>query len=135
MSSLSGVRCKRTSVSRLVVKFHSQYRCGWILRTPCACCPAVYGSVLIVTMSECIVFFSVQSLLIVQYWGWAVFQYSVVSYELNAGSGGFISCLRRVHNISTLSRDWYSHLLSFHPGCQRSCVMPNFTGVAIHCSG
>ena len=44
VTSPPGVRCKRTSVSRLVVR-----------RTPYACSPAVYGSVLIVAVRDCIV--------------------------------------------------------------------------------
>ena len=54
VSSPSGVRCKRTSVSHLVAKFHSQYRCCLVRRIPCACSPAVNGSVLIVVVIECI---------------------------------------------------------------------------------
>ena len=46
---------KRTSVSRLVVKLHSQYRCRLARRTPYAYSPAVDGSVLIVAVRECIV--------------------------------------------------------------------------------
>ena len=53
--SPSGVHCKPTNVSRLVVKLHSLYRCCLVRRTPYACSPAVYGSVLIVAVRECIV--------------------------------------------------------------------------------
>ena len=54
-------------VSSLAVKLHSQYRCRLVRRTPCACSPAVDGSVLIVVVGECIVlsdsFFPPRSLL------------------------------------------------------------------------
>ena len=53
VTSPSGVRCKWTSVSHLVVKLHNQYRCRLVCRTPCAYSPAVDGSVLIVTVREC----------------------------------------------------------------------------------
>ena len=59
------------------------YRCRLVRRTSCACSPAVDGSVLIVVVRESASLFPVQSLLLVHYWGWAVFQYSVVSLELN----------------------------------------------------
>ena len=55
MKSPSGVRCKRTSISRLVVKLHSQYRYLLVRRTACAYSPAVDGSVLIVAVRKCIV--------------------------------------------------------------------------------
>ena len=55
VTSPSGVRCKRTSVSRLVVMLHSQYRCRLVCQTPYACCPAVDGSVLIVAVRKFIV--------------------------------------------------------------------------------
>ena len=42
-----------------------------------------------------------------------------------------VTCL----DISTLPRDWYSPLINFHPGWQRSCLMPSSAGVAIHGSG
>ena len=48
VTSQSGVCCKRTSVSHLVVKLHSLYICRLVLRTPYACIPAIYASVLIV---------------------------------------------------------------------------------------
>ena len=48
VTSQSDVCCKRTSVSYLVVKLHSLYRCHLVLRTPYACSPAIDGSVLIV---------------------------------------------------------------------------------------
>ena len=57
VTSQSGVCCKRTSVSHLVVKLHSLYRCRLVLRTPYACSPATDGSVLIVAGRECIVVF------------------------------------------------------------------------------
>ena len=50
LSNALGVRCKR-----LVAKLHSQYGCRVFHRTPCACSPAVDGSVLIVVVRECIV--------------------------------------------------------------------------------
>ena len=49
------LRCKRTSVSRLVVKLHSLYRLRLVRRTPYVCSPAVDGSLLIVAVRECIV--------------------------------------------------------------------------------
>ena len=57
VTSQSGVCCKRTSVSHLVVKLHSMYRCRLVLRTPYACSPAIHGGVLIVDGRECIVVF------------------------------------------------------------------------------
>ena len=57
VTSLSGVCCKRTSVSHLVVKLHIMYRCRLVLRTPYACSPVIDGSVLIVAGKECIVVF------------------------------------------------------------------------------
>ena len=48
VTSQSGVCCTRTSVSNLVVKLHSLYRCRLVLRTPYACSPAIDDSVLIV---------------------------------------------------------------------------------------
>ena len=48
VTSQSGVRCKRTDVSHLVVKLHSLYRCRLVLQTPYACSPAIDGSVLTV---------------------------------------------------------------------------------------
>ena len=51
--SQSGVRCKPSSVSRLVVKLHSLYRWRLVHRTPYACGPAVDDSVLIVAVREC----------------------------------------------------------------------------------
>ena len=57
MTSPSGVRCKRTSVSRLVVKLHSLYICRLVRRTPYDCSHAVDGSVLIVVVREYIVSF------------------------------------------------------------------------------
>ena len=63
VTSQSGVCCKRTSVSSLVVKLHSMYRCCLVRRTPYTCSPVVDGSVLIVVVKECIfVFDSVSAL-------------------------------------------------------------------------
>ena len=39
VTSRSGVCCKRTSVSHLVVKLHNLYRCRLVRRTPYACSP------------------------------------------------------------------------------------------------
>ena len=50
-----------------------------VRRTPCACSPAVDDSVLIVVVSECIVVSGLDTAI----GGWVVFQYSVVSLELN----------------------------------------------------
>ena len=58
VTSQSGVSCKRTSVSHLVVKLHSLYRCRLVRQTPYACSPVIDGSVLIVAVRECIVVFS-----------------------------------------------------------------------------
>ena len=44
VTSQSGVCCKRTSVSHLVVKLHSLYGCRLVLRTPYACSPAIDDS-------------------------------------------------------------------------------------------
>ena len=52
MTSPSGVRCKRTSVSRLVVKLYIQYIYRLVRRTPYACSSAVDGSVLIIAVRE-----------------------------------------------------------------------------------
>ena len=57
VTSQSGVCCKRTSVSHLMVMLHSLNRCHLVRRTPYACSPAVDGSVLIVAVRECIVVF------------------------------------------------------------------------------
>ena len=57
VTSQSGVCCKRTSVSHIVVKLHRLYRCRLVLRSPYACNPTVDGSVLIVGVRECIVGF------------------------------------------------------------------------------
>ena len=56
-TSPSGVRCKRTSISHLVVKLDSLYRCRLVRRTPYTCSPALDGSVLIVAVRECIIAF------------------------------------------------------------------------------
>ena len=55
VTSPSGVRCKRTNVSRLVVKLCSLYKCHLDRRTPYACSPTLDGSVLIVAVREYIV--------------------------------------------------------------------------------
>ena len=54
VTSQSGVCCKRTSVSHLVVKLHihSLYRGRLVLRTPYACSHAIVSSVLIVAGRE-----------------------------------------------------------------------------------
>ena len=57
VTSQSGVCCKRTSVSHLVVKLYTLYRCRLVRRTPYACSPAIDCSVLIVAGSECIIVF------------------------------------------------------------------------------
>ena len=57
VTSQSGVFCMRTSVSHLVVKLHSLYRCRLVRRTLYACSPTIDGSVLIVAMREYIVVF------------------------------------------------------------------------------
>ena len=57
VTSQSGVCCKRTSVSHLVVKLHSLYRCRLVLLTPYACSPAIDDSVMIVAGRVCIVVF------------------------------------------------------------------------------
>ena len=41
VTNLSGVRCKQTSVSHLVVKLQSPYICRLVCRTPYACISAV----------------------------------------------------------------------------------------------
>ena len=53
----SGICCKQTIVSHLVVKLHSLYRCRLVLRIPYACSPAIDGGVLIEAGRECIVVF------------------------------------------------------------------------------
>ena len=63
VTSKSGVCCKRTSVSHLVVKLHSLYICRLVLRTPYACSPVIDDSVLIVAGRECIVVLGSVSLL------------------------------------------------------------------------
>ena len=68
VTSQSGVCCKRTSVSHLVVKLRSLYRCRLVLRAPYACSPAIDGSVLIVAGSASL--YSGQSLFLIRYWGW-----------------------------------------------------------------
>ena len=54
---LSGVCCKRTGVSHLVVKLHILDRCRLLRLTPYDCSPATYGSVLTVAVRECIIVF------------------------------------------------------------------------------
>ena len=81
VTSQSGVWCKWTDVSHLVVMLHSMYRCRLVRQTPYACSPAIDGSVLTVVVRECIVVF-----------GWVsaprpilgVDASSVVSLELNS---------------------------------------------------
>ena len=58
VTSQSGVWCKQTYVSHLVVKLHSMYRCRLIRLTPYACSTAIDGSVLTVVVRECIIVFS-----------------------------------------------------------------------------
>ena len=48
VTSQSGVCCKRTGVSHLMMKLHSLYRCCLVLQTPYAYSPAIDGSVLII---------------------------------------------------------------------------------------
>ena len=57
VTSQSGVWCKRTDVSHLVVKPNSLYRCRLIRLTPYPCSPAIDDSVLTVVVRECIVVF------------------------------------------------------------------------------
>ena len=57
VTSQSGVWCKRTGVSHLVVKLHSPYRCRLVRLIPYACSPSIAGSVLTVVVKECIVVF------------------------------------------------------------------------------
>ena len=61
VTSQSGVWCKRTDVSHLVVKLHSLYRCRLVRQTPYACSPAIDGSVLTVVVREYIVVFDLVS--------------------------------------------------------------------------
>ena len=106
MINSSGVCCRQSSVSRLVVmKLNSQYRCRLIRRTPCASSPVVDGSVLIVAVEECIVVVPVESLLLARYWGWAVLQYCcIIGAEwpnlprVCACSGGFLACVESWRN-------------------------------------
>ena len=101
VSSPSGVRFNRTSVSRLVVKLHSQYRCRLVRRTPCACSPAVYCSVLIVVVCESLSWFPAQSHPLLGVGGLSVLCCFLGAEWPNlprvvAGSGHLLSCLRRV---------------------------------------
>ena len=57
VTSQSGVWCKRTDVSHLVVKLHSLYRCRLVRLTPYACSPVIDGSVLTVVVRDCIFVF------------------------------------------------------------------------------
>ena len=57
VTSQSGVWCKRTYVSHLVVKLHILYRCRLVRLTPYACSTAIYRSVLTVVVRECIIVF------------------------------------------------------------------------------
>ena len=57
VTSQSGVWCKRTDVSHLVVKLPSLYTCRLVRLTPYACNAAIYGSVLTVVVREYIVVF------------------------------------------------------------------------------
>ena len=82
ITSQSGVWCKRTGVSHLVVKLYSLYSCRLIRLIPYACSLAIVDNVLTVVVRECIVVFG-QSLLLVRYWEWTLLQYSVVSLEPN----------------------------------------------------
>ena len=50
VTSQSGVWCKRTDGSHLLVKLHSLYRCRLVRLTPYACSPAIYGNVLTVVV-------------------------------------------------------------------------------------
>ena len=47
VTSPPGVRCKQTSVSRLVVEFQSPYRCCLVRRTPYACSPLPFNRIAI----------------------------------------------------------------------------------------
>ena len=82
VTSQSAVCCKRTSVSHLVVKLHSLYKCRLVRRTPYACSPVIYRGGLIVAGREYIVVFGSYSaprpIL-----GWALLQYSVVAQDLS----------------------------------------------------
>ena len=92
VTSPSGVRCKRTSVSRLGVELHRLYRCSLVRRTPYACSPAVDDSVLIVDVREYIVAFNSVSAPV----GGGRFFSTLNLPRVCAGSEGFPSCLRRV---------------------------------------
>ena len=104
VTSQSGVRCKQTSVSRLVVTLHSLYRCRLVRQTPYACNPAVDVSVLIVAVRECIaVFGSVSAPRPILAVGTPSILCCCLGAEypnlprVCADSGGFPSCLRRVY--------------------------------------
>ena len=103
VTSPSDVRCKRTSVSRLVVTLQILYRCHLVRRTPYSCSDAVDGSVLIVAVMECIVVFGSVSA------PPPIFGVGALSVicccigdeypnllHVCAYSGGFTSCLRRI---------------------------------------
>ena len=83
MSSPSGVRGKRTGVSRPVAKLHNLYRCCLVRRTPCACSHGVDDSVRIVVVRQCIVVSCSDSAPRLLLGMGGFFQYSVVSLELN----------------------------------------------------
>ena len=103
VTSQSGVWCKQTCVSHLVVKLHSLYRCRLVCLTPYACSPAIANSVLTVVVREYIVVFgSVSALRPIM----GVDVTSVLCCFLGAeypnlphvcaDSGGFPSCSSRV---------------------------------------
>ena len=83
VTSQSGICCKRTSVSHLMVKLHRLYICRLVLRTPYDCSPAIDGSVLIVAGRECIFVFRSVSVPrpILGGGGGSLPQYSVVAQE------------------------------------------------------
>ena len=103
MTSQSGVWCKQTGVSHLVVKLHSLYICCLVRLTPYDCSPVIDGSVLTVAVRECIIVFgSVSALLPIL----GVDAPSLLCCFLGAefpnlprmcaDSGGFPSCLCKV---------------------------------------
>ena len=57
VTNQSGVWCKQTGVSHLVVKRHNLYRCRLVRIRPYVCNPAIDGSVPTVAVRECIVAF------------------------------------------------------------------------------
>ena len=80
VTSQSGVWCKRTGVSHLVVKLHSLYRCRLVRQTPYACSPAIDGSVL--TVVHCCLRLSLCSSSDIG--GGCFFSTLVISLELNS---------------------------------------------------